>query len=819
MRYLPPALAALLTCGLILLFNGRLVLPAPLGALLSPQHGIWQNAEPRNADYNDDVLLPGLEGKADVYIDERLVPHVFAENENDLYYVQGYLHAKFRLWQMEFQTYAAAGRLSEVLGEGPDGRILGYDRTMRRLGMVWAAEKSMEEADRNPASKAQYEAYANGINAWIAQLSESNLPIEYKLLGYYPEQWTPLKTALFLKFMSYDLAGHEEDLEFSNARDFFNSADLETLFPFIPDSLPAIQPNTAASPYPGQPAVDLTIPPGADSVYFRHNHPDSIRFLPAQQPEKENGSNNWAVAGAKTRSGRPILCNDPHLGLNLPSLWFEMQLTTPQFSAYGATFPGSPNVIIGFNNDISFGFTNAGRDVRDYYEVEFRDETRDAYRFNNDWLPTTRRVEIIRIKGKPDLLDTVVYTNIGPVMYDENFQPTEKKVKNLAVRWKAHDASNDGAAFYGLNHAKTYAEAITAIRQLKCPGQNCLIATRSGDIGIWQQGEFPAKWRRQGDYIMPGQDSSYFWRGLIPAEENPHLENPSRGYVSSANQVSVDGSYPYYTGDMFPVYRAMAVNRMLDTAQQVTPASMMAMQTSNFNIKAAMSRDILLRTPVAALNEAGKKYFEIYRQWNDKNDPGEEGATVFSVWWDALEKKVWKDEFSQTKLPLPWPPEYVLLESLQRDSAYRFIDDISTPGKETLEDVLASSLSGITDSLDHLQVSGNLAWERAKDTRIKHLLKVIEPFNRLHVPVGGGKGIINAAAPEHGPSWRMVVEMTDGIEAYGIYPGGQSGNPGSRYYDNSIDDWAAGRYYRLWLMKESEKSDGRIRWTMHFRKA
>ncbi|MFT4024755.1 MAG: penicillin acylase family protein, partial [Flavihumibacter sp.] len=207
MRYFYLALAACFTAGLVFLFSSRALLPAPLGALLSPQHGIWQNAEPADADYNDELALPDLEGRADVYIDERLVPHVFAENENDLYFVQGYIHAKFRLWQMEFQTFAAAGRLSEILGEGPGGKLLDYDRNMRRLGMIWAAEKSVEEADRNPASKAQYEAYARGVNAWIAQLSESQLPVEYKLLGYYPEQWTPLKTALFLKFMSYDRRG------------------------------------------------------------------------------------------------------------------------------------------------------------------------------------------------------------------------------------------------------------------------------------------------------------------------------------------------------------------------------------------------------------------------------------------------------------------------------------------------------------------------------------------------------------------------------------------------------------------------------------
>ncbi|MBZ5855906.1 penicillin acylase family protein [Flavihumibacter profundi] len=820
MRFLFLAGTALVTIGLIFIFDSRQVLPAPLGKLLSPQHGIWQNAEPANISFNDELRLPGLKGKTDVYFDEQLVPHVFAEDEQDAYYVQGYLHAKFRLWQMEFQTHAAAGRLSEILGEGPGGRILDYDRNMRRLGMTYAAEKSVAEVEKSPASKAQYESYADGVNAYIDQLTESQLPIEYKLLGYYPEKWTTLKTALFLKYMSYDLAGGESDLEFTNARNNFSKADFEKLFYYLADSLKPIAPNTPESPYPAVAAMDLAPPANADSAYFGFRRDSlSISHVNTHKPNPENGSNNWAVAGSKTKSGRPILCNDPHLGLNLPSLWYEMQITTPNFSAYGATFPGSPNVIIGFNQNISFGFTNAGRDVKDYYEIEFQDDSKAAYLYNGKWLPSDKRVEVIKIKGKPDLLDTVTYTIFGPVMYDENYRASEKDVRNLAVRWKAHDASNDGLAFYGLNHAKNYPEYLEAIKNLTCPGQNCIFASRSGDIAIWQQGQFPAKWRRQGDFIMPGKDSSYRWKGMIPQAENPHLVNPSRGYVSSANQLSVDGSYPYYTGDVFPVYRGYIVNRYLDTAKHLGPEDMMRMQTDNYNVKAEFARDILERVNSAQLDEISNKYYSIYKQWDNRYDVGAEGAIVFTLWWAALEKATWGDEFGKVGLPLPNPGEYVLVESLHRDSAYSFIDNINTPEKETLEDLLVSSLKEASDSLEKLSASGLLPWEKVKDTHIRHLLKVIDPFSRLHLPIGGGKGVINATEADHGPSWRMIVHMTDDIEAYGVYPGGQSGNPGSAYYDNFVDDWVAGKYHKLWLMKKEENTDPRIKWTMHFSKS
>lgn len=817
-RILSFAAAALATIGLVYLLDSRQVLPAPLGKLLSPQHGVWQNAEPVDQSYNLTYSFPQLTAPVSVHIDDRLVPHVVAQNEPDLYFVQGFLHAKFRLWQMEFQTHAAAGRISEILGEGPEGRILNYDRSMRRLGMVYAAEQSVKEMEKSPASLAQYEAYAAGVNAFIDQLTIAELPIEYKLLGYYPEKWSLIKTALFLKYMSYDLAGSESDLEFTNARSVFSSIEFEQLFYYLADSLKPVVPNTVQHPYPVMPAMNLDPPANADSLYFSFQA-DTVSTILENKPNPENGSNNWAVDGSKTASGRPILCNDPHLGLNLPSLWFEMQLTTPEFSAYGVSFPGSPNIIIGFNEHISFGFTNAGRDVKDYYDIRFQDKTKSAYWFNGAWKPADKRVEIIKIKGGKTLLDTVAYTIFGPVMYDDQYKVDNNQPERyLAVRWKAHDPSNDGKAFYDLNHAKNYEDYQSAIKNLTCPGQNAIFAAKTGDIAITQQGEFPAKWRRQGDFIMSGTDSSYMWKGMIPMEENPRMVNPERHYVSSANQLSVDGSYPYYTGTEFPIYRGYIINRMLDSMQGITPEDMMRMQMNDYVVKAEFARPILLRTNPAQLSQSARKYYGLFKQWNLRDEIGSEGATVFDFWWQELQRQIWDDEFEQSDLPMPWPSEFTLVESLLRDSVYAFTDNINTDKKENLEELLAQSLNLVSDTLDKLAAQNRLAWEKQKGTRVNHLLKVIQPFNRSNLPIGGGKGVINATSADHGQSWRMVIHMTDEIEAYGIYPGGQSGNPGSKYYDNFVDDWAAGKHHRLLFMKRGEISDPKIKWTMEFRK-
>ena len=813
MRIVPFLVSIAITILLIFALNKKWGPIPPMGKFLSPQHGFWQNAEPANADFDCELKFPQLKAKAEVYFDDRLVPHVFAENEEDLYFIQGYLHAKFRLWQMEFQTFAAAGMVSHITGEGKDGRILKYDRSMRRLGMVYAAEKALEEVNKNPLAKKVQDAYTAGVNTWIDNLKESELPLEYKLLDYKPEHWTNLKTALFLKYMSYDLAGGGEDLEYTNAKNVFSVTNFEKLFPITADSSKPIVSNSPENPYPSKPAFDLTVPAEANTLYFTYPKDTITNILP--KPEKDNGSNNWAVSGSKTASHSPILCNDPHLGLNLPSLWYEMQLSTPNFNAYGVTFPGAPNVIIGFNDSIAFGFTNAGRDVKDYYEIKFKDESMNEYWFDSTWVKPEKRFEHISIRGKKEIIDTVTYTLFGPVIYDHSFPASEGNKNYYAVRWKAHDPSNESMIFYELNHAKNYDDYAEAIKYLSCPGQNPAFASTNGDIAIWQQGDFPAKWRRQGDFIMPGYDSTYLWKGIIPRSENPNMKNPSRGYVSSANQLSVDSTYPYYTGNDFPVYRGYIINRKLDAMNNITIDDMKAMQTDNYNIKAEFAKDILLKTDQSKLSADEKKYFDIYKAWNLRNDSGEKGATVFTIWWKELEKAVWSDELDKSGLPMPWPNEATLVESLHKDSVYHFLDNINTPAKETLEDDLLAALKKATDTLKKVEANGNLKWAKFKDTKVQHLLR-LPALSRLHLPIGGGPGIINAAKEDHGPSWRMIVQLSSPIEAFGVYPGGQSGNPGSKFYNNFIDQWAGGKYYKLWFMHNGDRMDKKIKWTMKF---
>lgn len=815
MRWIPFLLSSLITLLLIYVLNRPWGQVPAFGKFLSPQHGFWQNAESADERLDLEIQSPYLKGKTEVYLDDRLVPHIFAENEQDAFFVQGYLHAKFRLWQMDFQTRAAAGRLSEILGPGDQDILIMFDRNMRRLGMVYAAEIAAEEAKKDPVTNATIASYTAGVNHYIDNLRESQLPLEYKLLNYRPEPWSFLKTALFLKYMSFDLAGHEDDFELTNAKSIFSQEDLNLLYPIIQDSVDPIIPKGTIFDAAG---LKVTMPPQADSLYF--NNRETAAVVNKVKPDPDNGSNNWAVSGTKTKSGFPILCNDPHLSLNLPSLWFEVQIHTPEFNAYGASFPGAPCVIIGFNDSCAWGFTNGMRDVRDYYEIKFQDESRKAYLFNNEWRETTWRIDTLKIKGRPDMIDSVAYTIFGPVMFDKSFTENGRTSGNryYAVEWKGHDRGNEQRLFYDINRAKNYDDYKKAIEHLRTPGQNVVFASKSGDIAIWAQGEFPGKWYRQGDFVMPGTDSSFMWQGMIPPNETPYQYNPDRGFVSSANQLPTDTTYPYYLGGNYPPYRGLIINRYLREMSAITPEDMQRLQVENYNVFAEMARPLLLKNiDEPALDADERKYFDIYKSWNLRNDPGEKGITVFANWFDSLEAAIWRDELSQTTLPVKWPDEGTLLEQLLRDSAFKFIDNINTPDTERLAPLVTAAFKSSVPALKKLEADGRLEWARFKGTGIRHLLRIPQ-LSRLNLMAGGGVHIINATKDFHGPSWRMVVHLADETEAFGIYPGGQSGNPGSRYYDTFVDDWVAGKYYRLWVMRKEEAGDKRIVGRMVFGK-
>ncbi len=795
MRILKFLLFALLTAGLFHVMEFGVSPLPPLGKFLSPFSGFWQNAESKNAKIPATLEIEGLIEDVQVIYDDRMVPHIFAKNEHDLFFAQGYVTASQRLWQMEFQTHFAAGRISEIVGE----KAIDLDRMQRRKGLLYAAELTVEAFERDSLANSILQAYADGVNAYIKSLKYKDLPLEYKLLNYNPEPWSKLKSALLLKYMADMLTGSSKDIELSNAVALLGYEVAELIYPDFPDSL--IDPIVPRDVKYNPPTVQLDTPavPGL-----------GIRIEVEPEKSSDNiGSNNWAVSGNKTATGAPILCNDPHLQLNLPSIWYEIQLSIPQYNVYGVSLPGAPAVIIGFNNDIAWGVTNGTQDVKDWYKIQFKDASRKEYLFDGAWKQTTVRVEEIKIKGKKPMFDTVVYTHFGPIVYDATLTK-DTAALNLASRWTGLEPSNELMTFYYLNRAKNYADYLKAIETFQCPGQNFVFASASGDIAIWQQGKFPLKWPKQGKYVMDGSSSIYQWQGYIPQSENPHVLNPLRNFVSSANQHPTDATYPYYYNGFFELYRNRRINERLEMMDKITVEDMMKLQNDNFNLQAAESLPLMLKL-LGKITE-GVEYVEALQKWNYMNDALSEAAAIYEVWFVNLDSLIWDELYIHGKM-MEIPQEFYTVWMMHNYPHHSIFDIKSTTDKvETLEDLIQLSFHKAKNALNHWKEIHKepLTWYAYKSTSVQHLARLI-PFSQTKIQIGGNKRIVNACDSRWGPSWRMIVSLEKPIKAYGVYPGGQSGNPGSPYYTTGIEKWSRGEYFTLnFLQNPEEISSGMI---------
>jgi penicillin amidase len=650
------------------------------------------------------------------------------------------------------------------------------------------------------------EAYSTGVNAYIGSLSDRQLPLEYKLLNYRPEPWTPIKSALFLKNMSFVLASGTDDLKMTNILRKYGREVAEDLFPNYPFQESPIIP--VGSPVDFKPVPIPAAP--ADFTGL-----GSSMTTPEKDPNI--GSNNWAVSGNKTVSGLPILANDPHLTLSLPSIWYQMQLVAPGVNVYGSTMPGTPNVIIGFNKNVAWGVTNVGSDVLDWYQVKFKDASKQEYWHDGKWKKTTMRIENFKIKGKKDMVDTIFFTHHGPVVYLSHEKPFRSNIPvGHALRWIAHEKSQELTTFYQLNRAKNYADYAKALTYYSAPAQNFVFASNEGDIALWVNGKFPLKSKLQGKYLLDGTDAAADWQGFIPQAHNPHVKNPVRGFVSSANQFSVDPSYPYYLGWQYaPSERGRRINERLAVMEKITMDSLRGLQNDNFNIRA---RELLplLFAQVKSPNAAQSKALAALKSWNLVNSPESVGATIFENWVLTLQSCLWDDEFSEEeKVPMSRPAMDRTIQLIKSEPAARWWDDTKTPVKESMSDIVMKSLQANLDSLvkHHGPQGPEWAWYKVKQTGVRHLIPGMDALSRLNIPIGGGGTIVNASTTKTGPSWRLVVELSKEGKprAYGVYPGGQSGNPGSSHYDDLIDTWAKGELKPLLYLTSPEEKSNRLR--------
>lgn len=775
---------------------------------VNPYQGFWQNAELENESTESTKFqFDGLEAEASLVIDRRGVPHVFAENDHDLYFLQGYVTAKDRLWQMEFQTHAAAGRISEIVGE----KALQFDLEQRRIGMTYAAEKAMELIKQDPVSMMVLEAYTAGVNQYISELDDISLPLEYKLLDYKPEKWSLFKSALLLKYMAKMLNGTERDRSNTAALKLLGEDLFWLLFPDQTHLEDPVVPGfkvperTEIQDY-NESDLDLSFDWEVD-----HIQPGYI------------GSNNWAVHGSRTESGNAILCNDPHLKLSLPSIWYEIQLNGPDVNCYGVSLPGSPGITIGFNENVAWGVTNAGRDVKDYYTIELDGST---YRIGDSLYQAVPRIEEVKVRNNESIIDTVWYTAYGPIAFSEDGH-------NLALRWLAHDASNELMTFHELNRASSFQDYTDALSHYSCPGQNFVYADVHDTIAIWQHGKFKLKPQCYGKFILSGSDPSNLVESFIPKEHNPHMVNPDRGFVSSANQAAVDSTYPYYVSGVYEEFRNRTINRFLRNDSTISLLDVQDLQLSNYNMLAEEALPLMLA--LLDTTEFQNKEYEMLalnalRKWNYSNDAGLIAPTVFEIWWDEFKNILW-DEFNEqhwdqdlyyrysweqlavdgkAKVDMRdkrfvYPMNKVAIDLLQNHPDHPIFDHHATNNKtETAKDVVYDSFYWTAMKFgDIIKYEFNAPhWGHYQGTTVQHLLR-LNAFSSEKLFVGGSEHAPNATTSTHGPSWRMIVELKpEGVEAYGVLPGGQSGNPGSKNYINSLENWTKGEYHRLQLLKD-----------------
>lgn len=788
-------LSALLLFGFIYIGNNSLALSSatlpPLGKFFNPYAGIWSNARaaadessiPNNLELSDEVT---------VKYDDRLVPHIFAKNAKDLYYTQGYITAKHRLWQMDLTARSTAGRLSEVLGP----RTLAIDQETRHLGLPFAAENAVKGWTKSTGQTENISAYINGINAYINSLSPKDYPLEFKLLNYEPEEWTTLHSALVLKAMARTLAGRSGDATASNTKAFLGEDVYNELFEeYNPKQSPIIPEGTSWDYITKKEIINEPVAP---SLSIGYND-----YSPVDKHELLMGSNNWAVSSTKTKTGSTILAGDPHLSLTLPSIWFEMQLHAPDHNTYGVSIAGIHSVVIGFNENIAWSETNVGHDIIDWFEIKWTDESKTSYMLNGQAQAIKERIETYNVKGQEPVIDTIKYAVWGPV-----FEASENDISDvdLAMRWLAHDEqpASEIGTFENLNRAKNFDEYRAALSTYVSPAQNFVFASKDGDIAITVAGRLPIRGDQQGRFIQAGDDYKNDWPDMIPYEHNPYVKNPTRGFVSSANQHSTAPDYPYYYsgGRYFEDYRGRRVNDRLAEMKDITSKDMKDLHYDSYSILAAEMVPIITSAGITESNKYDNLQ-DILRKWDFQYTSDATAPVIFDTFIKHLYKLTW-DEFDDTPLPVHRPETWKTVQLMEQQPNSKWFDIKSTDQVESMSNVITAAWDSTQVAYDKLIAKGaDLSWNTTRNTSIMHLGR-IPAFSRTNIKADGNRGTLNAVTSTTGPSWRMIVEFENGkVNAQGVYPGGQSGNPGSKHYDDMIDTWSKGAYYPIHFMDDS----------------
>jgi penicillin G amidase len=771
----------------------------PIGPLLDPVNGAVASVRNGDLPTASNAQIPGLSKNTRVLFDPRGVPHIYADNSADAYRALGYAVARDRLFQMELSYRAAAGSIAELAG----AKALPLDIEARRLGLNWAAERKWAAMDSNNSSRRAMEAFADGVNAYRASLTPATTPVEYKLLGATPIATWDAKNAVYLLMrMALTLANDPEDLRRTRVASLVGRTAADALFPRNMPLQEPIQPVDgrtaareawAALPNPGAPDTSI-IGSAKDAM----NVADIALAMPgAEQTGDALGSNNWAAGPGRTASGGALLAGDPHLDLSLPSIWYEAHIVIKDsVDVYGVTFPGAPGIVIGFNQNVAWTFTNTGGDVSDFFAEQVDDaKSPTKYMLDGQWQKLVLRIESFRNpSGDVIRVDTVYHTHRGPMRRENG--------RWLSFRWTAHDASNEMEGFEKAARATSVAEWQAAMLIYKTPTQNMLVADRTGTIALRSQGTYPVRPDSTGGYVRDGRTRKSDWAGELPVEQMPQVVNPAQGFIASANQQPFDpASVSRYIGGSWPdPWRALRINEILRADDKLTPDTFRKMHMDPMNVRARLFTPFFVRAAERSGNAKLGAAAKMLRDWDYRYELTSQVPVLFEATMRRVVRNTW-DELSPAadKPPIGTPSGSVLLELL-RDSTSTWWDDRRTSGTtESRDGILAAALESAFDSLTTKlgPVGEPWAWSNTGGINVNHLVR-LPGFSRPHLAVTSGPGTLAPASGtgdgSHGASWRMVVELTkDRRTAWAIYPGGQSGNPASRRYDDRLEKWRTGQ--------------------------
>ncbi len=748
-----------------------------------------------------EIRVAGLVAPVTVVRDQWAVPHIEAESLLDAVFALGFVHAQDRLWQLEFQRRVGAGRLAEIVGEP----ALPTDRYMRTLGLYRRAAASF--AHLAPATRAWLEAYAAGVNAYLSARS-GPLPPEFLILGAHEiEPWTPADSLVWLRVMALDLGTNSRD-ELLRAR--LGARLTEQQIADIWPDYPADAPITLAG---------LTGGLGLDGL---------AAVLPAAAAGGE-GSNAWVLAGRRTRTGAPLLANDPHLGLQAPGVWYLAHLKTPELELIGATLPGLPAIVLGHNGTVAWGFTNTGADVEDVFVERLDPADPGRYLTPEGPAPFAVRDEVIRVKGAPPVTITVRETRHGPVFSDlmADAATLLGADRVLALAWTGlADDDRTADALLALDQAKDWPGFVAATRAVGAPMQNILYADTRGHIGFIAPGRVPV--RRQGDgrWPVPGWSGDYDWQGWIPFDALPRALDPKDGLLFNANNRIVPPAYPWLlTADWEAPYRARRLAELL-VGGDFDLAAFAAIQADQYSLLAEDLLPIMLEA--APASEAAAAAMVELKGWDRVMREDGRAPLLFAAWYRELSRLIQADELGPL-FPSFWGDRPQFMEQILKHRQV-WCDDVSTEAVETCAELASRALDLALADLTRRYGpdQADWRWGEAHPARMAHAIFGDQPlldrlFN-IETQSGGDGTTVDVGhfapgdeqrpfASTHAASYRGLYDLADLDRSRWIAATGQSGNPLSSHYRDLTRLWAGGESAPMTRRAEAYASGaiGRLR--------